>query len=424
MQVPLNNNSKTNSQTLLPHLLHLAFATCECYESYNNITKAKSLQPIPSQNTMTSSNLHIMGFKPPMQYDDPLHKIFLAHQITEDAGLNIEYGSIHYIIGNVWNTLTHNFEPGPGANIIINANITQDDINHINNAHRKDHLSGLIFLLGHKYKSDYNNNNWYRNDTENTIAFDRFTIPNSLTNTPKVNAKPINLRLSARTTCTSTTYIIPQHRQNCIAPQSTSNIAPVTQSIKQPHTDPPKDPSRDPNAASLPLQTIPNGNTNVDNADAKNNIKCDILLTFKTASNIYCANNDEQNANLTTNPLTTPYTHRFKVPTAASRTPQTTILVPTKWNEQIHITKNNSQKHGYAIMRALMHYKSSLYLMFGVVLSILLSLPSISASLTSTGYVLNVENSNGSLILMKDINVINSQYIDNANDLSLIILKL
>eukprot|EP01084_Bolivina_argentea_P317900 551215_1 len=113
------------------------------------------------------NHLFVMGFIPSMKYNDASHKAILGHQIKENTDWIVAYDkfSINYVVGNIWNNLTHNFEPGPDANLVASGKITQDDTNNINNACKTYNKSDLIFLLGHKYKNDYNNNNWYRNDT-------------------------------------------------------------------------------------------------------------------------------------------------------------------------------------------------------------------------------------------------------------------
>ncbi len=359
-----------------------------------------------------------MGFKPPMQYDHTLHQLLLAHQIQEDAGLEIEYGSIHYIIGNVWNTLTHNFEPGPGANIIINENITQDDINNINKAHRKDHLSGLIFLLGHKCKSDYNNNNWYRTDIENTIAFDRFTIPHSLTTTQKVNDKPIKY--------------MPPTMQSTLLPNKNTSPHPKNNNklIKKYDKILGDDTSYSTSQTQEKQHYIPSSERHTcaptGHTAHRRKFKCNILnnLNKKIQQNIKYNQNINDITSITT-PTILPENpniiHKSIAPfTQLNQHPHTDppndiSIDPTlpngnnnadnaALNKTLNINKNKSQNNNYAIMRALTHYNSTEVGMLNsedaplkdIIFNSLGTeiLPSIKQSLTSNGYVLNDNNEN------------------------------
>eukprot|EP01084_Bolivina_argentea_P180328 311541_1 len=103
------------------------------------------------------TNIFIYGFPAPISTNCKITNILLQHKIKQDTGWTIKNGAIHYIIGKIWNNETLEFEPGRGATITIEAALTQNNINIINNT--KDDTRDIYSITYYLASSDIGNLN-------------------------------------------------------------------------------------------------------------------------------------------------------------------------------------------------------------------------------------------------------------------------
>eukprot|EP01084_Bolivina_argentea_P180329 311543_1 len=273
------------------------------------------------------TNIFIYGFPAPISTNCKITNILLQHKIKQDTGWTIKNGEIHYIIGKIWNNETLEFEPGRGATITIEEAITEKDINIINNTkdntrdiyaikyYLDDKINDKTFEQDHdicksheQHHRNYNNDatwqevkyippserhtysrasqkshcndNWYKNDFEHTITFNRYTIQKSILNKNTTNKSKSLQPKHSKITCNK--YIPPPLRSKL---NKTTSPHPDNQNIinkydktlgpnKLANSKERAHSSKISNDPITPIKTpksIPNNNNNITNTDKNEN---------------------------------------------------------------------------------------------------------------------------------------------------------